>query len=88
MERYIEISKLPNFEVTLSDGKKYVLLPFEHLYDIPAADVVEVIRCKDCEYHHWEQEPCHGKTIHKCSILNAEVFKDFYCYHGKMKGGE
>lgn len=40
MERYIEVSKLPNFEVTCSDGKKYVLLPFEHLFDIPAADVV------------------------------------------------
>ena len=45
----------------------------------------KVIRCKDCEYHHWEQEPCHGKTIHKCSVLNAEVFKDFYCYYGKPK---
>ena len=53
------------------------------------ANYSKVIRCKDCEHHHWEQEPCHGKTIHKCSVLNAEVFKDFYCYHGKqkMKGG-
>lgn len=40
MERFIEVSTLPNFEVSCSDGKKYVLLPFEHLYDIPAADVV------------------------------------------------
>lgn len=40
MERFIEVSKFPNFEVTSSNGKKYVLLPFERLYDIPAADVV------------------------------------------------
>ena len=40
MEKYIEVSNLPNFEVTCSDGKKYVLLPFEHLSDIPTADVV------------------------------------------------
>lgn len=53
----------------------------------PTADVVEVVRCKDCKHHHWEQEPCHGKTEHFCSVLNAQVFKDFYCYHGaKMDG--
>lgn len=58
-------------------------------YRKQSEDTVEVVRCKDCEYHHWEQEPCHGKTVHKCSVLNAEVFKDFYCYYGKpkMKGG-
>ncbi len=58
-------------------------------YRKQSKNTVEVVRCKDCEYHHWEQEPCHGKTIHKCSVLNSEVFKDFYCYHGraKMKGG-
>lgn len=50
MARYIDVSELPNFEATCSDGKKYVLLPFEHLSDIPTADVVEVVRCKDCEY--------------------------------------
>lgn len=56
----------------------------------PTADVVEVVRCKDCKYHHWKQEPEHGKTIHLCSVLNAEVFKDFYCYHGtpEERGGE
>lgn len=49
------------------------------------AELVEVTRCKNCKYHHWEQEPEHGKTIHLCSVLNAEVFKDFYCYHGTPK---
>lgn len=39
MARYVETSNLPNFEVVCSDGKKYVLLPFEHLSDIPTADV-------------------------------------------------
>jgi len=41
-KRYIEISELPNFEVTIEGGQKLVLLPFEHLADIPTADVVEV----------------------------------------------
>ena len=64
--------------------------PVEELADhIIKNDVVPVVRCKDCKYHHWEKEPEHGKTIHFCSVLNAEVFKDFYCYHGtsKERGG-
>lgn len=53
---------------------------------IATVDVVEVVRCKDCKYHHHrEQEPEHGKTMHLCSVLNSEVFKDFYCYHGTPK---
>ena len=54
------------------------------------ADVVEVVRCKDCKYHHGEQEAEHGKTEYFCSVLKAQVFKDFYCYHGapKERGGE
>lgn len=50
MAGYIEVSELPNFEIKCSDGKEYVLLPFKHLSDIPTADVVEVVRCKDCKY--------------------------------------
>lgn len=34
--RLINVEEIPHFEVTLQGGdKKYVLLPFEHLYDIP-----------------------------------------------------
>ena len=40
MKKYIEVSTLPNFEITCSDGKAYVLLPFKHLSDIPTADIV------------------------------------------------
>ena len=53
-KRYIEVSNLPNFEVSCSNDKRYILLPFEHLYDIPTADVVEVVRCKDCRYFDGE----------------------------------
>lgn len=62
-------------------------VPEDEIEDIinglPKADVESVVRCKDCKHHHWEQEPCHGKTVHTCSVLKAEIFKDFYCYHGE-----
>lgn len=46
MRRLINIDELPNFEVLCSDGKKYVLLPFEHLTDIPTVDATTVVHGK------------------------------------------
>ena len=57
--------------------------------EAPTIDAVEVVRCKDCKYHHWEQEPCHGKNEHYCELPHmrgVEVFKEFFCYYGKQKG--
>ena len=51
-------------------------------------DVAPVVRCRWCKSHHWEQEPCHGKTVHFCEKLNAEVTADFFCAAGKRKDGE
>ena len=47
----------------------------------PTVDAVEVVRCKDCKYHHWEQEPCHGKIEHYCELPHmrgVEVFEEFF----------
>ena len=56
----------------------------------PTIDVVEVVRCRECKHHYWEQEPCHGKTIHYCNLPHMsgiEVFKEFFCYYGERKEG-
>ena len=56
----------------------------------PAVDAVKVVRCWECRHHHWEQEPCHGKTIHYCDLPHmngVEVFKEFFCYYGDPKEG-
>ena len=55
------------------------------LMQVPGVDAVEVVRCKDCKHHHWEQEPCHGKTVHLCDLLKTEVWRDFYCYYGERR---
>ena len=62
----------------------------ELLRDIPAVEAVPVVRCGECEYHYWEQEPCHGKSVHYCKLPHmrgVEVFKEFFCYYGKRKEG-
>lgn len=54
----------------------------------PTVDAVPVVRCKDCKYHYWEQEPCHGKSAHYCKLPHmrgVEVFKEFFCYYGERK---
>lgn len=62
----------------------------EILDDMPTVDAVPVVRCKDCKHHYWEQEPCHGKTVHYCNLPHmrgVEVFKEFFCYYGERKEG-
>lgn len=51
-------------------------------------DAVKVVRCKDCKHHYWEQEPCHGKSVHYCKLPHMrgiEVFREFFCYYGNEK---
>ena len=53
-------------------------------------DAVEVVRCRECEHHYWEQEPCHGKTVHYCNLPHmsgVQVFKEFFCYYGEREEG-
>ena len=59
--------------------------------EAPAVDAVEVVRCGECKHHYWEQEPCHGKTVHYCELPHmrgVEVFKEFFCYYGERKEGD
>lgn len=51
-------------------------------------DAVPVVQCRHCQSHYWEQEPCHGKTVHYCKKLKAEVTADFFCAAGKRKDGD
>ncbi len=77
-------------KVPLESDDRHLIAGFKaYIENLPTVDVVEVVRCRNCKHHHWEQEPCHGKTEHFCSVLKAQVFADFYCYHGaKMDGGK
>lgn len=47
------------------------------LFEFPTADVVEVVRCKDCEYYIR-----HDK---RCGLLNHGVKTDFFCAGGERR---
>ena len=60
------------------------------LHSAKPIDAVPVVRCRECKHHYWEQEPCHGKSVHYCKLPHMrgiEVFKEFFCYYGERKEG-
>ena len=72
-----------------ADGA-YGYIDAKQIAEAPTVDAVEVVRCRECKYHYWEQEPCHGKSVHYCKLphmRDVEVFKDFFCYYGERKEG-
>lgn len=50
---------------------------------VPAADVRPVVTCRECKHRGWVQEPCHGKSVDYCRILDKCVDKEFFCAGGK-----
>lgn len=54
----------------------------ELIKSIPSADVVEVVRCKNCKYRASECEPEHGRTQHYCTKNKIFVNRDFFCGYG------
>jgi hypothetical protein len=52
------------------------------LASVPAADVVPVVRCKDCEN---AQNECGGMII--CRVYKHIMFLHDFCSYGKRKGG-
>lgn len=55
---------------------------------MPAADVVEVVRCRDCENWDTDWMPSQaGKGQYFCPILGQVTDTDFYCGCGERKDG-
>lgn len=58
----------------------------ERIKAIPAADVVEVVRCKDCVHRDPEDHKCDcgGQERQGCPL---PVRGSYFCAHGKRKDG-
>lgn len=55
--------------------------------DFPSADVVPVVRCKECAYHD-TADYGDGYTKNVCSLWNRQIQDDDYCSYGLKKGGD
>lgn len=88
MPKYIDLDKLTNrlsraHKTHLDDGRVEfscgILLASDIAYNEPRADVVEVVRCKDCRY--WVSERC-------IRMKQTETNADDYCSYGERKESE
>ena len=70
----VRLERQGTLELTMVEAKQRAV---DLLSDIPAADVVEVVRCKDCKY--WTGVECNERDI-------DVVDDDEYCSYGKRKG--
>ena len=50
-----------------------------------AADVREVVLCRDCKHKGWVQEPEHGKSVDYCRLIERCVDKQFFCAAGEKR---
>lgn len=53
------------------------------LRQLPAADVVEVVRCKDCV--HYDKGANDSESWMYCIVLAKNVYDDFYCKLGERR---
>ena len=62
---------------------------YEDLKRIPAADVVEVLRCKDCQYAkpHNDDFWIKNNAPLLCEKYDWYVENDGYCSEGELKNG-
>ena len=72
---------------TMQDGEerlKFIRNPeicTSEINSIPAADVVPVVRCKDCK--HLVAVNVNGKGISTCRVSGMEVAPDEFCSRGE-----
>ena len=61
-------------------GKKDVI---NLIINLPAADVVEVVRCRDCKYH----EDTHVTGFEHCCLYDLTMRYNDFCSYGERKEG-
>ena len=62
---------------------------FEHIGNLPAANVVEVVRCKDCKYWAYEKDLDTSVCVmHSISGWRRIMPETAYCSMGVRKEGE
>ena len=88
MKEYIE--KQQAIDAAREDGKRIPTLAIRIMHDIkaiPAADVVPVVRCKDCK--HWNPQiiTANGNGLGNCDFHDvALVTSEGFCYWAEKRG--
>lgn len=87
MGRYIDADAIKYFVSVTNDGCFYRVAFKDEIDKIPTADVVEVVRCKDCKYGELKSyAPPSCRYYCKYSALYHA--KNFYCSMGERREGD
>ena len=81
ISRDMTIARLTKVEVTnrlatMTDAKREIA-------EMPAADVVPVVRCKDCIYE--KDAKWNRKGFRICPATHMEIVDDDFCSYGERK---
>ena len=88
-----ELEKIPAY-FDSGDTRYGVEIAIDQTKKQPTADVVEVVRCKDCEHCCISTDPKTNISIQKCGyvgfnpVQSSQVSDDFYCGYGELKERE
>ena len=100
MSRYIDADKLIEriLRLTIVTDDMYgmgIACGIERASNViqkhPTADVVEVVRCKDCEYCHISTDPKTNISVQVCGyvgynpVQSSQVTDNDYCSHGERR---
>ena len=85
IERAIAVKKFENYRRDCEEeNDERAVQIFEdcvfELMDIPAADVAEVVRCKDCQYY--QDAKINKKGFLICPVSGMEITETDYCSYG------
>ena len=89
MARYIDADKIHQFVEDNFKGD----VPYEWAWTLtaidkePTADVVPVVRCKDCKYYKAQKQSVNWKNKKKycCRVVALKVNENDYCSYGERK---
>ena len=62
------------------------------IYEAPAVDAVEVVRCKDCkhryQYEDWDRQQQEVIVCYECRLLRKDFGDGGFCPRGERRDGE
>lgn len=75
----------PDDDGTCSKADKDIRELLDEIEDIPAADVVPVVRCKDCKHYYFADNRIPQEQRYVCEI-SGEIWKpDSFCSYGERR---
>lgn len=88
MSRYIDADAFDDIVQTLNE-QGWNITRFDYkrmdrvLFEMPTADVVEVVRCKDCIHH----KKFFGRNEYYCDVFDWHSRRMDYCSFGERREG-